>query len=73
MGIVYNYIRYIYISRSKIWTQTNLVWWDSWINMRWYVVMRMWWHAWIRVFFTCLDNNNKDNFDVYFLNAHPLE
>ena len=50
MGIVYNYIRYIYISRSKIWTQTNLVWWDSWINMRWYVVMRMWWHAWIRFF-----------------------
>ena len=22
---------------------------------------------------TCLDNNDKDNFSVYFLHAHPLE
>ena len=21
----------------------------------------------------CLDNNDKDNFDVYFLHTHPLE
>ena len=22
---------------------------------------------------SCLDNNDKDDFDVYFLHAHPLE
>ena len=25
------------------------------------------------VFFACLDKNNKDDFDGYFLHAHPLE
>ena len=46
---VWNYIMCIPRSRSEICTQTNLVWWNDWINMRWHVVMRMWCHAWIRV------------------------
>ena len=44
---VWNYIMCIPRSRSEIFTQTNLVWWNDWINMRWHVVMSMWWHAWM--------------------------
>ena len=73
MGVVWNYIRCIHRSRSAIWTQTNWVWWNSWIRMRWYVVM------WIVV--SCLDEgvvkfpnkNNTDDFDVGFILPHPLK
>ena len=49
MGVVWNYIRCINRSISAIWIQTNLVGWNSWINMRWHVVMRMWCNAWVSV------------------------
>ena len=50
MWVLWNYIRCICRSRSSIWKQTNLVWCNSWINMRWHAVMRMWWHALMRLF-----------------------
>ena len=49
MWEVWKYISYIRRSRISIKTQTNLLWWNYWINIRWRVVMIMWWHALMRV------------------------
>ena len=49
MWVVCNYIRFIHRSISEIQKQTNLVWWNAWINMSRRVVMRMLWHDWMRV------------------------
>ena len=49
MGVVWNYIRCMHISRGAIWTQKNFVCYNSWIKMVWYVVMRVWWNYCMRV------------------------
>ena len=48
-SIVWNNIRCIHRSRSEIWTQRSLMWWNSWIKMMWHVLMRMWCHSWINI------------------------
>ena len=48
MGVPCNYIRWIHSSISAIHTQTNWVWCNDWIKIRWNVMMRMLWHSWMR-------------------------